>query len=567
MIGSELTVQSSTSGDTLSIAGWRIHAATHRISKGEKTIKLEPRTMGVLVCLAGRPGKVVKREQLEAAVWPRMVVGYDALSNTIKKLRKAFDDDPKHPRIIETIPKVGYRLIGEVSHSPPDSEAPVGAEAAPKAPEAPKRSFVAGAAALVLLVIGIVIVSWLVPWEGSGEKTLSRPGGPSIAVLPFTNMSGDKEQEYFADGITDDLITDLSKISGLFVVARNSVFAYKGKAVNVSEVGRELGVRYILEGSIRKAEDRVRITAQLVDTSTHGHVWAERYDRDLKDIFALQDEVAHEIVEALAVTVSEDEEERLVKRYTDSVEAYDYYLRGLEYFSDPTREANTLARQMHQKAIDLDPKFAAAYALLGFSYSQEWTMGWSQDPRTLEIAFEHARKAVALDDWLPVGYAILGEVYLWKKEHEKAIAAQEKAIALSNNAADQIAGLGGILIWAGRPEKSIELVRKAMRLNPMYPIEYLWNLGHANFVLGRYDEAIEALKRIRDRNPDYLPAHAYLAASYSELGRDEEARIEAAEVKRLSPQASIETWKQRLPYKDQAILERLVASLRRVGLK
>jgi adenylate cyclase len=566
-MGNGSIVQSSTSGDILSIAGWRIHAATHRISKGEKTIKLEPRTMGVLVYLAGRPGKVVKREQLEEAVWPRMVVGYDALSNTIRKLRKAFDDDPKHPRIIETIPKVGYRLIGEVSHSPPDSESLVRAEAAPKVPDIPKRSLVAGASALVLLVIGIAIVSWLVPWERSGEKTLSLSGGPSIAVLPFTNMSGDKEQEYFADGITDDLITDLSKISGLFVVARNSVFAYKGKAVNISEVGRELGVRYILEGSVRKAEDRVRITAQLVDTSTHGHVWAERYDRDLKDIFALQDEVAHKIVEALAVTVSEDEEERLVKRYTDSVEAYDYYLRGLEYFSDPTREANTLARQMHQKAIDLDPKFAAAYALLGFSYSQEWTMGWSQDPRSLEIAFEHARKAVALDDSLPVGYAILGEVYLWKKEHEKAIAAQEKAIALSNSAADQIAGLGGILIWAGRPEKSIELVRKAMRLNPMYPIEYLWNLGHANFVLGRYDEAIEALKRIRDRNPDYLPAHAYLAASYSELGQDEEARIEAAEVKRLSPQVSIETWKQRLPYKDQAILERLVASLRRVGLK
>lgn len=565
MIGNEPTIQSSTSADTLSIAGWRIHVATNRIRKGEKTIKLEPRTMGVLVCLASRPGEVVKREQLEAAVWPRMVVGYDALSNTIKKLRKAFDDDSKHPRIIETIPKVGYRLIGEVSHSPSDTGSAAGAQAAPATSNVPKHKLVVTSA--VALVIVVVIVAWLVPWERSEQKAPSLSDGPSIAVLPFTNMSGDKEQEYFADGITDDLITDLSKISGLFVVARNSVFAYKGKAVNISEVGRELGVRYILEGSVRKAEDRVRITAQLVDASTHGHVWAERYDRDLKDIFALQDEVTHEIVEALAVTVSEDEEERLVKRYTDSVEAYDYYLRGLEYFSDPTRQANTLARQMHQKAIDLDPKFAAAYALLGFSYSQEWTMGWSQDPRSLEIAFEHAKKAVALDDWLPVGYAILGEVYLWKKEHEKAIAAQEKAIALSNNAADQIAGLGGILIWSGRPEKSIELVRKAMRLNPMYPIEYLWNLGHANFVLGRYDEAIEALKRIRDRNPDYLPAHAYLAASYSELGRDEEARIEAAEVKRLSPQASIETWKQRLPYKDQAILERLVASLRRVGLK
>jgi len=399
------------------------------------------------------------------------------------------------------------------------------------------------------------------------DKKLELPDKPSIAVLPFVNMSGDPEQEYFSDGITEDLITDLSKISGLLVIARNSVFIYKGKVIKIAEVGRELGVKYVLEGSIRKANDRVRITAQLVDTSTEGHLWAERYDRDLKDIFPLQDEVTQKIVGALAVKLTADEQERLQRKYTDNMEAYDYYLRGLDYFSCLTKEANDLARQMHQKAIDLDPKFAAAYALLGLTHSQEWSMGWSQDPRSLEHAFELAQRALAIDDSLPSGYAILGEVYLWKKQHEKAIAVQKKAIALSPNDADAIAGLGGILTWAGRPEETIRLVKKAMRLNPINPTEYLWNLGHAYCLMGRYEEAIEALKRVLDRSPDYMPAHAFLAATYSELEREEEARAEAAEFARLCPQTPIETWKHRLPYKDQAVSERLYSSWRKAGMK
>ena len=398
------------------------------------------------------------------------------------------------------------------------------------------------------------------------DKKLELPEKPSIAVLPFVNISGDPEQEYFSDGITEDLITDLSKISGLFVIARNSVFIYKGKVIKIAEVGRELGVRYALEGSVRKANDRVRITAQLVDTMTEGHLWAERYDRELKDIFALQDEVTQKIVTALAVKLTEDEQERLVRKYTDNMEAYDYYLQGLEYFSLLTKDTNILAQQMLKRAIDLDPKFAAAYALLGWARSQEWTLGWSQDPQPLENAYELAQRAITLDESLPLSHAILAEVYLHKKQHEKAIAEQEKAITLSPNDADGIAGLGGILTWAGRPEETIGLVKKAMRLNPMYPTEYLWNLGHAYFLVGRYEEAIETLKRARDRNPDYLPVRAYLAASYSELGREEEARTEAAEYVRLSPQTSTEAWRHRLPYEDQAILERVIRNVRKAEL-
>jgi adenylate cyclase len=407
------------------------------------------------------------------------------------------------------------------------------------------------------------------PEEVPSDKiqALELPDKPSIAVLPFTNMSDDPEQEYFSDGITEDLITDLSKISGLFVIARNSVFIYKGKAVKIAEVGRELGVRYVLEGSVRKANSRVRITAQLVDATTEGHLWAERYDRDLKDIFALQDEVAQKIVAALAVKLTKDEQKHLVRKYTDNMEAYDSLLQGMEYKNRYTKEANAQARQMFERAIDLDPEFAQAYALLGLAHVHEWSLGWSQDPQSLEQAFERAQRAIALEDSLPLGHYILGEVYLWRKQHEQAIAEAEKAIALSPNDADGIAGLGSTLNWAGRPEEAIGLVKKAMRLNPMYPVWYLWNLGHAYFLTGRYEEAIETLKSVLDRNPYFLPPHAYLAASYSELGRQEEAQAEAAEVMKLSPQTSTEAWRQRLPYKDQAAIERLFDGLRKAGVK
>jgi adenylate cyclase len=401
------------------------------------------------------------------------------------------------------------------------------------------------------------------------DKKLELPEKPSIAVLPFVNLSGDQEQEYFSDGITEDLITDLSKISSLFVIARTSVFFYKGRTKKIAEIGQELGVRYVLEGSIRKAGSKVRVTAQLVDATTEGHLWAERYDRDLKDIFALQDEVTQKIVAALALRLTEDEQQRLLDKYTDNMEAYDCYLRGVEYFpiNRLTKEKSILARKMFKKAINLDPNFAAAYAVLSLTYSQEWLMGWSQDPQSLENAFELAQRAIALDESLPLGHAMLGEVYLMKKEHEKAIDEQKKAIALSPNDADGIAGLGGILTWAGRPEETIGLVMKAMRLNPRYQPEYLWNLGHAYYLMGRYQEAIEILKRTRDRDPDYLPPHVYLAASYINFGQEKEARAEALEYDRLSFQTPIEAWRHRLPYKNQAVLEHLFDNLRKAGLQ
>jgi tetratricopeptide (TPR) repeat protein len=267
------------------------------------------------------------------------------------------------------------------------------------------------------------------------------------------------------------------------------------------------------------------------------------------------------------VKLTEDEQERLVRKGTESIEAYDYTLRGDDYFFRFTKEANDRARKMFKKAIALDPKYAMAHSGLGWTHWMEWSFGWSQDPQSLESAFELAQRAISLDDSLSKAHALLGKVYLWKKQHDQAIAELEKTITLNPNYADGFAGLGEILYFAGRAEEAIGLIQKAMRLNPKYPVWYLLNLGHAYFLTGRNQEAIAALKRVLNRNPNFWPARIYLAASYLELGQVEKARAEAAEILRTNPSFSLEAGGRRLPYKDKAIIERLGESLSKAGLK
>jgi adenylate cyclase len=393
------------------------------------------------------------------------------------------------------------------------------------------------------------------------------PDKPSIAVLPFVNISGDPEQEYFCDGLAEDLITELTKLSGLFVIARNSTFTYKGKAVKVQDVGRDLGVRYVLEGSVRKGGNRVLINAQLIDAPTGHHVWAERYDRELKDIFALQEEVRRKIVTHLAVRLTEGEQERAWRQYTSSPEAYDYLLRGWEYFNRFTKEMNLQARQMFEKAIELDPTYALAYSVLGWTYFTDWSSQWSQDPQTLERAFTLAQKAIALDDSLSMAHLILGQIYPWRKQHDQAMAEGERSLLLAPNCADCYAGMARTLIMAGRPADAIGSVEKAMRLNPQYPAWYPAHLGWAYRLVGRYEEAIVALKQALARSPNDLGVLLNLAATYSELGRMEEARAEVAEVLRLSPNFSLEMLRQMNPQKDPALAERSIEALRKAGLK
>jgi len=396
----------------------------------------------------------------------------------------------------------------------------------------------------------------------------AQPEKVSIAVLPFDNMSGDPEQEYFSDGITEDLITDLSKISEMFVVARNATFTYKGKATLPQQIAEELSVRHVLEGSVRKAGIRLRITAQLIDASSGGHIWAERYDRVLTDIFALQDEITEKIVSALKVKLTKGEERQVANRYTQNLGAYDHFLRGRAYQARTTKETNTQAQEMFEKAIELDQNFAGAYAQLSYSHFREWLYQWSDDPGALDRALEAAQKAVDLDDSLPLAQMYLGWAHSFKRQHQEAITEAKRAIELDPNFAEGHAYLGMIMSVAGRPEEGVKMLKKAMHLDPHYPPIYLFFLGFGRYAMGQYEEAIAESKRALTRSPDHFSTHRTLAIIFSELGREEEAQAEVAEMLRISPNATLRDQIERMPvpFRDDATLERYMDWLRKAGL-
>ncbi|PYN08055.1 MAG: adenylate/guanylate cyclase domain-containing protein [Candidatus Rokuibacteriota bacterium] len=404
---------------------------------------------------------------------------------------------------------------------------------------------------------------WLRPSESAG---LALPDKPSVAVLPFANLSQDPAQEYFSDGVTEDLITGLSKMSGLFVIARNSVFTYKGKPVNVRDVGRDLGVRYVLEGGVQRAGNRVRITAQLVDARSGYHLWAERYDREVRDIFGLQDEVTQQIVRALAVKVTEAEKVRIGRAPTAVFEAYDLALRGDQERQRTTREGNAEARRLFTQATALDPRYAAAYVGLGWAHLQSWQFLWSAD-RELEQARDLAERAIALDNTLADGYRLLAQTSLWQKQHERAIAEAQRSVELGPNDASAYETLAEILCWSGRPEESIRLIRHAMRLDPHYPFFYLWTLGHAYFLTEKRQEALDTFAKLVQQNPNFVPAHAYRAVLLSELGRMQEAQQAWEQASRISPGASMANIRERLPYKRPADLDRVLSAAHRAGVQ
>ena len=389
----------------------------------------------------------------------------------------------------------------------------------------------------------------------------------SIAVLPFSNMSGDAEQEYFADGISEDTITALSKLPQLFVIARNSSFTFKGRNVNVPEVGRSLGVRYVLEGSVRKSGNRVRITAQLIDATTGGHLWAERFDRDLTDIFAVQDDVTQHIVDALALNLTEGEQQQLGAEQPDNLEAYDCFLRGREYLWRFTREQNAQARELLQKAIELDPKFASAHAFLAVTHGLDYINRWSAAPsKSVEQAEELATRAVALDDRNPYAHWALGIINLHLRRHDIAIREHERMISLAPNLADGHEALGNGLHYSGRSEEALGCFARAMALNPYYPDLWLHFQAQAMFQLGRYEDAVASLKRRLARNPGTDVSRVLLAASYGHLGRFDEARVEWQEVFRINPDYSLEHRRKVLPYKNPADFDRIVEGLCKAGL-
>ena len=415
--------------------------------------------------------------------------------------------------------------------------------------------------------------------DSAAEKpALALPDKPSIAVLPFTNMSGDPEQEYFSDGITDDLITDLSRLPGLFVIARNSTFTYKGKPAKVQEVGRELGVKYVLEGSARKAADQVRINVQLVDASTGDQIWTQRYDRQLHDIFALQDEIVQSLAATLHLQLTVLQRGWLLPQRTKNLEAYDYFLRGFETLLSPTPDGLAKGRKMFEKSLELDPGYADAYEALAVSYFLGSIWQFDKDPGVLDRAAELVEKAIALDDSEADAYAVRGWIEGIKGQHDRAVADGKRAVSLDPNSAFAWIALADIndaecVFPAGivppdwgtsKPEEVLAYAQKAIRLDPRHPEKYSMPEGVAYNGLGRYAEAVDALKRSDQNNPW---VHVNLVYAYSELGREQDARAEAAEVLRLSPQFSLEGV-ERIPGNWQGPLgRRYLADLRKAGLK
>lgn len=396
----------------------------------------------------------------------------------------------------------------------------------------------------------------------------SLPDKPSIAVLPFDNMSGDAEQEYFSDGITEDNITDLSKVSALFVIARNSSFSYKGKSPDVKNVARELGIRYVLEGSVRKAANRVRVTAQLVDGATGGHLWAERYDRDLDDIFTIQDEITLNIVEALKVTLDLDEQARIGSPSTASIEAYDFALRGRELLYRYTPKYYSEAAAMFEKSIALDPNYIPPYWGLAIVLFTTYLNDW--DDATVEL-LERGRRlaltAIEIDPTDPQGHWALALANLWMQDLDGAIEASELAVALGPSNAEAFAIRGYILSYASRPIDAIESLEIAMRLNPRHSNIWLHFLAHAHFIEGNFERAASLLERRIRLNPETDISRVLLASCYGHLGRTGEARDEWARVLEINPDYSIEQKSRVLPYKNPADWERFIEGLREAGVR
>jgi adenylate cyclase len=431
-------------------------------------------------------------------------------------------------------------------------------------------------AALVVVII-VAAALWQLVWRPSQrgvekadpkKMAFPLPDKPSIAVLPFVNMSEDPKQEYFSDGITEEIITALSKVPKLFVIARNSTFTYKGKAVKVKQVAEELGVRYVLEGSVRKSENHVRVTAQLIDALTGKHLWAERYDRDLKELFAIQDEITLEIIRALQVNLTEGEQARVIGRGTKNLQAYLKALEASVQFARMDKQGSMKAKQLAKEAIALDPNYAFPYSTLSSAHLLDLWFDFSESPKeSMRLAVEAAQKALALDPSDPRTHLGWVNLYIMQREHDKAIASAERGVALNPGGARPLFALGVAMYHSCRFDEAVTIYEQAIRLDPFPTSIGFRNLGIAYRSIGRYEEAVKRLKMAIELSPNDLFAHLHLAITYIKLGRDEEAKAEAAEILRIHPKFSLDYFAKVNPLKCQPVLEDNIACLRKAGLK
>ena len=549
------------------IDGWTVSPSEGLLSRGGDTVRLEPKTMEVLVYFASRPNEVITRDELERDVWHGALVGYDAVTNTVIKLRKALQDDARHPRCIATIPKKGYQLIASISdiEDTQQSRETKVTETSPVTKPANKieaqssyKVFIS-----VVIFIGITLLAVVWWWPAGNDQAAELP---SIVVLPFENLSDDPKQEYLADGITEDIITDLSRISNLLVIASNTSIKYKNKQVTAEEVGSDLDVGFALKGTVRQVGNQIRVNAQLIDTKTGFNAWAARYDRKLTEVFAVQDEVTKSIANALAVKITQQEKQRLASVTTNSLEAYDFFQEGQRFYKIVTKESMEQAREMYRKAIELDPRYGRAYGAMAVTLAVDFRRSWTDSPQaTLDYALELAQKAVELDDATPQTYFALGFVLLQRKEYEAAELAARHSVEIAPNFADGYGLLSLIYAYINKPEQSIKINKKAIRLNPYYTYEYLTSYGIAYYSLGDYAGSIKALEEAQERNSNAIQIKLYLAASYIRVGRQQDAEWIIEEIKVLNPTATIGSLRITAPFSND-LKKLILEDLRKAGL-
>jgi len=554
---------------------WRVEVSANRLRRGPQDIKIESKVMEVLVYLAGRSGELVTREELERDVWAGRIVGYESLTSTINKLRKALSDDSRNPQYIETVSKKGYRLIANVSNCA-DKFKTDGSTARQKinTKNSTRIGIKAVLSVIVLVVIYAAVRQYLndsqqsSPNSDQPSKSLIRNTAPSVVVLPFSDISSDSSKRYLGDGITEDVTTALSKLSGLFVIARSTAMNFKDRALNVKDIAKKLDVQYVIEGSVQREGQKLRVNAKLIDGSTGFNIWAEQYDREVTDIFSVQDNIASKIVNALSVKLTEQEKRQNATRFTISFAAYDKFLQGQVLYIRRTKDDNLKARELFLQSIELDANFARAYSANALTYVAEYRYGWRSDRnKTLKRAQELAEQAVAIDDQLPQAYYVLGFVYLQLRDYDHAIIEAKKAIELNPNFADGFATLSVCLIYQGDLETGVTMMQQAIRLNPQYPAPYAAVLGQALYFLHRYDEALPMLRDAVERNLNLITSQVFLIATLSHLGLRDDTNWAVLQFKTLFPTFRVDNTADIFPIKDNKYLQSLMDDLRSAGLK
>jgi TolB-like protein/DNA-binding winged helix-turn-helix (wHTH) protein len=549
------------------IGDWLFHADLHRLERENDVVKLEPRVAELLLFMAMRPGESISRSNLMDALWPNMVVGDEALSNAVNKLRKALGDDHHDPLFIETIPKVGYRLIAAVGIPEPSKATPdVVAESPPSEMSRLRAWRLPLVAALMIVVISIYLI-----YQTYGpqiqEETASQDVVYSLAVMPFESLGDDPVQLNLADGLTEDLITDFSRLSNMLVISGTSTNHYRGKDISPQTLAEELGVDFILKGNVRRIGDKIRVNAQLIDAKNGYNRWAERYDKGVEEIFAVQNDVTNSILTAFDLKPPSQEMERVDRAATSNLLAYDYFLEGQRLSKIQTKESHEEARVAYRKAIDADPGYGRAYGALAYLMSVSYRRGWTDTPtETIDRAVQLGKQGVELDDTIPQTYWSLGFAYLMKRDFEKAEQALQDAIRIAPSYADGYGLLALIKNNQGEPEKAIEYIRKGMRLNPFFTWDYYFNLGRAYYTMGRYEEAIEYLLKAKERNENVIQIRLILAASYVNVNRMDEAEWEVEEVQFLNPTETLTHTRQTMPMTNLAYLDKFISDLRKAGL-